>query len=253
MFKNSEEIIRYFSKREVDPQSMSYLHTHAKRYAYLLAEIKRVRDKKNHSTDPITTFDIGPSFFTELYQMKFPEDNLYTLGLNAPENRGGHFPQSITYDEKAHFYYNLNDSQYPERWLNGLPKCDIIIMAEVIEHLYTAPEIILNYVKGLLKPNGYLFLQTPNAAELTKRTKMMFQGKNPYQMIREEADNPGHFREYTKKELLNIAKKSNFKVDTIVMTNYFLYDSSKSAVYKLIRSISLKNFRRYIFMILKKI
>ncbi|CAN2044071.1 hypothetical protein GMMP1_200009 [Candidatus Magnetomoraceae bacterium gMMP-1] len=124
-------------------------------------------------------------------------------------------------------------------------------MAEVIEHLHTAPTIVLNYIKQLLKSNSYLIIQTPNAAAFSKRTKLMFLGKNPYEMIRENADNPGHFREYTKKELIKIAKASDFEICKIVRTNYFSHDSSKTAIEKFIRSISLSSIRRYIAMVLR--
>ena len=77
-------------------------------------------------------------------------------------------------------------------------------MAEVIEHLYTAPEIVLKCIKKIIKQNGYFIIQTPNAASLSKRMKLMFQGRNPYEMIRVDHNNPGHFREYTVDELEKI-------------------------------------------------
>lgn len=250
MFSNSGEIINYFLQKDIHSQFLSYLYTHAKRYAYLLSEIRRIR-KKIQSTSPVVTLDIGPSYFTELYSMEFPEDTLYTLGLDYPENRGGHFPPSIAYNKKAHIYYNLNDSQNCNLLPEDIPLIDIVILAEVIEHLHTAPEIVLQFLKQLMKSGSYLILQTPNAAELTKRTKLMFQGKNPYEMIRENADNPGHFREYTKRELIGIAKKTGFEICHVKLTNYFLYDSTKGAVQKIIRSLAPPGIRRYIFMVLK--
>jgi len=79
---------------------------------------------------------------------------------------------------------------------------DLIIFSETIEHLHTSPKIVLSFLKGLLsnKSNSGILLQTPNAASIEKRIKMLF-GKNPYELIREDEKNPGHFREYTMKEL----------------------------------------------------
>jgi hypothetical protein len=54
-----------------------------------------------------------------------------------------------------------------------------IVFAEVIEHLFTAPELVLAYLHELLVPRGQLLLQTPNAASLRKRLKLAL-GRNPF-------------------------------------------------------------------------
>ena len=95
IFENSEKIINYFSDKNINSNSMSYIGTHAKRYAYMLHEIKKVRESINGY--PITVLDIGPSFFTELYNIEFHDDILHTLGFDYEESRGGHFPKEINY------------------------------------------------------------------------------------------------------------------------------------------------------------
>ena len=67
---------------------------------------------------------------------------------------------------------------------------DVIVFAEVIEHLYTAPELVLPYLRELLVLGGVLLLQTPNAVSLRKRAKLLL-GVNPFERIRTERDNPG--------------------------------------------------------------
>lgn len=76
----------------------------------------------------------------------------------------------------------------------------------MIEHLHEAPEYSLLFFKYLLKPDGLLICSTPNAAALHKRQKMVF-GINPFERIRFYSKNPGHFREYTYKELAGMGKK----------------------------------------------
>lgn len=251
IFDNSEKIIKYFSNKNIDCNSMSYIETHAKRFAYMLHEIIKIRE--SNFNNKISTLDIGPSFFTELYQLEFPNDILHTFGFDYEEGRGGHFPKEINYKKSLHFHYDLNHSQHSDILPENLPKFDIVIMAEVIEHLYTAPEIVLKCIKQTIKKNGHLIIQTPNAATLSKRMKLMFKGQNPYEMIRLDHNNPGHFREYTKSELINIFNKSQLKINKIETTDYFKFDSKKGAIQKTIRSLSFPGLRRYIFAILENI
>jgi 2-polyprenyl-3-methyl-5-hydroxy-6-metoxy-1,4-benzoquinol methylase len=249
IFSNSDQIIKYFSEKNIDDNSMRYLKTHAKRYACMLHEIREIR--YNIKNKHIVSLDIGESFFTELYRVEFNEDNLYTLGLSYEKYRGGHLPIEINRNEKFHYHFNLNNLQYADNLSKKIPKFDIIIMAEVIEHLYTAPEIILSFIKKITKQDGYIFVLTPNAASLSKRMKLMFKGENPYEMIRINHCNPGHYREYTSNELYNLFKKLSFEICKIDHTNYVKFNSKKGHVEKFLRSIFHHRLRRYIFAIIK--
>jgi hypothetical protein len=249
IFENSEKIIKYFLDKNISSNSMPYIKTHAKRFAYMLYEINKIREIINEDT--ITTLDIGPSFFTELYQIEFPNDSLYTLGFDYEESRGGHFPKEVNYKKSCHFHYDLNSSQHSNILPDNLPKFDLVIMAEVIEHLYTSPEIVLKCIKKTMKHRGFIIIQTPNAASLSKRMKLMFKGENPYEMIRLDSNNPGHFREYTTSELIKIFQNLSFKINKIETTNYIKFDSNKGSVQKFLRSLFFAGLRRYIFVILE--
>lgn len=87
----------------------------------------------------------------------------------------------------------------------------MVVFAEVIEHLYASPRLVLRFLHHLLSGAGVLLIQTPNAASLTKRVKLLA-GSNPYEKIREDATNPGHFREYTASELREYASSEGFEV-----------------------------------------
>ena len=249
MFDNSKEIIEFFEGREMSSEAQAYIHVHAKRYAFLLAWITTFRERFSQ-LDTVTMLDIGPSFFTELYRVKFPEDKVMTLGLDSPECRGGHLPFSIQHDAKNHIHFNLNDAQNREKWIKTI-LVDLVVMAEVIEHLYTSPRIILEFVCSLIRPNGFLIIETPNAATLKKRLKLL-RGRNPYDMIRVNADNPGHFREYTVTELVEIARKVGFEVHEVMLSNYFSHDSTKNRIEKFLRGLGPKSFHRGITMLMKK-
>src|SRR5262245_29033861 len=77
-----------------------------------------------------------------------------------------------------HFAFDLNRTQHRQNWRTDLPTYSFVVMAEVLEHLYTAPQLVLAFVNSLMEPNGLLVLQTPNAAAATKRIKLLL-GRNP--------------------------------------------------------------------------
>jgi hypothetical protein len=197
----------------------------------------------------IRIMDIGPSFFTELLQARFPQDNIVTLGYDSEASRGGHFPLGTNYDKTTFFNFDLNEAQHPDKWIK-IPACELAVMAEVIEHLYTAPTLVLNFINSFLQTGGYLIIQTPNAAALSKRLQLLM-GMNPYEMIRETRDNPGHFREYTKNELVAVAQKSGFKPQHCEYKNYFRFDSFKRA-YNLVQAFLPPSMKDGITVVLQK-
>ena len=95
-----------------------------------------------------------------------------------------------------------------------------MILAEVLEHLYTAPTLVLRFLQSLLRPGGLLVVQTPNAAAAVRRVKLLM-GKNPYDLINEDSTNPLHFREYTGDELRRFAVEAGFEVVELEYRNYF--------------------------------
>jgi predicted SAM-dependent methyltransferase len=250
VFTSSGQILNHFRTRALDAESQSYIGTHAKRYAFLLERVAAARSELITSRAFVTILDIGPSFFTELLRATFPKDNVLTLGFDSPESRGGHFPGDIFYEKRQHLYFNLNDAQYQERWIKT-PPVDLAVMAEVLEHLYTAPTLVLAFVYSLLRPGGFLIVETPNAASLKKRLKLLV-GRHPYEMTRENSQNPGHFREYTKSELLAISRSVRFEVRSCELSNYFSHDSSKGPIERFLRGLSPPSLRRGITLVLQK-
>ena len=172
--------------------------------------------------------DIGPSFQTEILRQTLSKVIIDTLGIEEERSKS-HF-------QCKHFCFDLNDCQYRKKWPK-VGKYDLIIMAEIIEHLYTSPKLVLACIKTWLKKDGYLIIQTPNAVSLGKRIKMLI-GKHPYEMIRESRINPGHFREYTIKEILVITEKLGFILVNYNICNYFSHP--KRFIYNI---ILLKQFR----------
>lgn len=188
--------------RGYEPDS-SYLAFHAPRYVYLLEIVEQ------HCQSLQRVLDIGPSLLTRILHERLGSA-VDTLGFEADE------PTATG----RHYQFDLNQTQDHSAWRTDLPGYDLIIMAEVIEHLYTSPSHVLGFLRSLLNPGGVLIIQTPNAAAFSVRMKLLL-GRNPYHLINEDARTPMHFREYTERELDDYARGTGFVVVDSQMRSYF--------------------------------
>jgi SAM-dependent methyltransferase len=187
-----------------------YLRTHARRYALLLELVE--------SFAPKTILVVGPSYESVLLREAVPGVAVDTLGWQDQR-----FPRV---DGEAHVQHDLNDPDYPE-----LDPHDVIVCAEVLEHLHVPAVPVLRYLATGLGPGGRLVIQTPNATALPKRLRMLL-GRNPYEPLRAEPTNPGHFHEYTVGELLDAVDAAGLQVARLVTANYFDHGSRKNRLYR---------------------
>lgn len=79
------------------------------------------------------------------------------------------------------FVINVNADTFSE---NNLGRYDAIIMIALIEHLID-PLGTMRKIKQLLKPGGFVYIDTPNIAKYTRRIKLLF-GKFPSTASRNE-------------------------------------------------------------------
>src|SRR5262245_6042356 len=125
-----------------------YVAFHRPRFEFVLAVLRR-----HVAVGSPRILDIGRSHLTTLIAESF-RTRVDSLGLEPDEELA----------TGSHHCFDLNDAQHPERWRRDLGPYDVVVFAEVIEHLYTAPELVLPFLAHLLAPGGLLLLQTPNAA-----------------------------------------------------------------------------------------
>jgi len=191
-----------------------YLTYHADRLAFLVNLIGARLDRYTGSAPRrVRLLDVGPHFLTSLLHHFFADRIvLHTIGW---ENE--RLAPSRIIDK--HTPFDLNDAHDQTRWPLDEPY-DIIVMAEVLEHLHTAPRLVLAFFTKLLDDRGSLIIQTPNAAALRHRVKMLL-GRNPFEPIRETRSNPGHFREYTGKELVAICEKAGLECERLAYIDYW--------------------------------
>jgi hypothetical protein len=264
--KTENEILALIGPVSVQ-EHFEYLKFHAKRYKYLLEVISKTineeiplwrggseRDGVDKFADskldddmlkyiPIKNkiLDIGTGFevqlFRDIFKVLVDTAGFYHSGW--PEKDGETF-----YELDLNKLENLSDKVHQ--------KYPLIIMAEVIEHIYTAPELVLPKIKNWLLPDGILVIQTPNAVALPKRLKMLF-GIHPFEKIRLNSANPGHFREYTLEELTTIVETVGFKVLFASRKNYF---SPNNKFLRFLYSLEFlwpKSLRTGITLVVKKL
>jgi SAM-dependent methyltransferase len=181
-----------------------YLAFHRPRFAFLVDLLRR----RVAGARP-RILDIGRSPLTTLIAEALGV-RVDSLGLEPDEELA----------TGRHVAFDLNDTHDPARWRRDLGPYDVIVFAEVIEHLYTAPEVVLAFLRDLLVPGGSLLLQTPNAASLGKRVKLA-RGMQPFERIRVDRSNPGHYREYTASELVEILESAGFAAEEVHRRYYF--------------------------------
>ncbi len=238
----AREIVAFFERWDLDPGGKAYVRFQSRRYVCLLDVVHTTLDKiRSSGSDDVRILDIGPAYQTELLRQS----------QNAIVNTAGF--EDLRFRPRPaekHFQFDLNDAQYPERWPR-IEHHDLVVMAEVIEHLYTSPKLVLRCVATWLKEGGYLIVQTPNAVSMRRRLKMLV-GKHPYEMIRDTRTNPGHFREYTVSELMAVSQEAGFTVTDHTIHNYFGHKGIAGRAYNALCRILPEGFRDGITICLQK-
>jgi 2-polyprenyl-3-methyl-5-hydroxy-6-metoxy-1,4-benzoquinol methylase len=108
---------------------------------------------------------------------------------------------------------------------------DVIIFTEVIEHLRDKhPVNVLKMLGRHLKDDGRMVISTPNAASISK-VALLMAGRSVYYPVDgfyDKSNDWTHIREYTKKELFEILRKSGLKVDSFRYMECGFYTDSFS-------------------------
>jgi len=108
---------------------------------------------------------------------------------------------------------------------------DLVVAAEIIEHLTYDPMHLLVEARRVLADNGYLLVSTPNVGSITSVAKTLDGRDNPqifflYKRPSEtEAPEIGHVREYTAHELGEAVKAAGFEIIQLFTTFIEEYSS----------------------------
>jgi 2-polyprenyl-3-methyl-5-hydroxy-6-metoxy-1,4-benzoquinol methylase len=194
-----------------------YLQYHRRRFEYVMRKCAEFSPDRS-----VSVLDVGRSSLSRMLLERY--DNVTTIGLplSAQEQFGheaGTIDTASTKSYAGHIVFDLNYAQNVER-LDLNQKFALIVFAETIEHLYTAPELVLGLLGNLLEPGGLIICQTPNAVALHKRILMAL-GFNPFERLRIDVRNRGHIREYTRKELIEIGRRASLDMISHEYRDYF--------------------------------
>ncbi|MAQ71679.1 MAG: hypothetical protein CL565_05750 [Alphaproteobacteria bacterium] len=150
-------------------------------YAAKLAEDRNAKK--------IMDIGCGPAPKLRLVHNKNPKAHI--IGIDQPS--------AIEYCQSTYNYgtWVVDDFENPRDDMD-LPKADLIISSDVIEHLQN-PDKLLEYARSKLADGGLILLSTPDRARMTSESQ-----KTP--------DNPHHIREWTYQELENYVVSRGFEI-----------------------------------------
>jgi hypothetical protein len=220
--RTPEEVVRFFDGWGLEADVQAYIAYHRRRYALLLDVVGEALALRP-SPRPVLA-DVAPLFQTTLLRALVPHGVVHTVGFGAPP--GGWGPGT---PDAVNVVFDLNDAYHRDRWPDLPEPVDLVVMGEVIEHLYTAPEQVLACVAHWLAPGAAVVVQTPNAIALRKRLRLLA-GRMPYDRIHHDRREARHFRELTLAELHEAAAAAGLRPERVVVGNYFAPPGRRAAV-----------------------
>jgi SAM-dependent methyltransferase len=192
-----------------------YVDYHGRRFKYVVGKCVELCPQQK-----TRVLDVGRSHLSALLLEHY--DSVWTLGFPIDDAEGFAHPAGAVPGRKqyaGHIVFDLNDTQTIEVIPTDI-RFNLIVFAEVIEHLHTAPELVLHALCNLLTDDGIIVCQTPNASALHKRITLLL-GRNPYERLRIDARDPGHIREYTKRELIDAGRIAGLEPVAHEYAEYF--------------------------------
>lgn len=160
----------------------------------------------------------GNPYFTTMLLKQFTDLDISLANYFGHENNG-EYTQAVDYLELinkekrtvkfTYQHFNIENDNFP--YADG--EFDLVIFAEIIEHLLNDPCKVLREIKRVLKPNGTLILTTPNVARLENVTRMI-SGTNIYDPYSGYGPYGRHNREYNRHELDQLLRFEGYEPTT---------------------------------------
>lgn len=157
----------------------------------------------------------GNPYFTTMLLKQFTKLDLYVANFFGDKYHGNNL-QSVDYNELygtkrlstsfSFEIFNVEEDTFPY----NDSTFELIIFAEIIEHLLMDPCKALLEIRRVLKPGGTLILTTPNVARLENIAKII-SGSNIYDPYSGYGPYGRHNREYNIHELNNLLSFVGFK------------------------------------------
>lgn len=179
-------------------EELAYVREHRYRF-------KRILNSIPCSSTPMRILDIGTTPFTLYLRAAYPHYEVYGLDrTNLMEerckSRGIEFKTCDLGSEPMPF-----DDDY----------FDLIVLAEVLEHVFAPPSDVLRQIRRIMRKNGKLIVSVPNIAGLDRRIWLLFGVTplgDPDRIMSHEWHGYGHLHEYTMKEIVSKLKGCKFTI-----------------------------------------
>lgn len=190
----------------------NYFETHRERYYELFNSLVRYFPDRGAA---IGVLEAGVSEYASFYKRLYPDMRLVTLDRPvADQGADANWSRTLARAER-HYNVNLNTETIGPNW--GEPpmgRFDLVVCTEVIEHLILHPVELLEQLLSLLRPEGLLYLTTPNFFRSENLAKIA-RRENPqaiYPRRGQNWDAHHHFREMTMQELLEFTRDAGGRV-----------------------------------------
>lgn len=132
---------------------------------------------------------------------EFKKDGNFVAGVDISEK----FAERLKAELDQFFVLNVESDGWPAEFLEN--KFDLIICAEILEHLFDADDF-LRQLKQILKPEGRIIITTPNFLVWNNRLRMLFGYYGKKEILYDE----GHIRLLSYYGLIEKIKQKGFKV-----------------------------------------
>jgi SAM-dependent methyltransferase len=157
--------------------------------------------------------EFGTSELTALYKPLFPDLTLDLSDRPTPPGFVGFTEEAAKRISGCDAYYALDlENREPRAGGAGPPNgaYDLVLLAEVLEHLVVNPVELLRDLCALLKPDGVLYLTTPNffRRENLEKIALRENPQPPYPPAGDNWDRHYHYREYAAPELLRFIREA---------------------------------------------
>lgn len=207
-----------------DKNKYYWSHNHADNsFLYLFKSLNKILEKEVKYKDTLLDVGCGNGYLTKKLSKNFSKTIAIDNSESAIEQAKKDYTGSINF-----IFSDLNN-------LNFTDKVNCITLIEVIEHLYS-PDSLLKEINKFCDNNTKIIISTP------------FHGfiKNLLIMLSDKFDDHfsplwehGHIKFFSKKTLVQICERNNFKVENIYYSGRF-YPISKSMI--IVLSKLSKNF-----------
>ena len=144
---------------------------------------------------------------------------------------------------------NVKCGYFDQRYLDDHGRFDVIVFADVLEHV-AAPDKIITIAKSGLNPRGHIVISVPNVAHWSVRAALLL-GRFDYTEF--GLCDSTHLRWFTKKTICDLLSSSGFRVDQICYTAGVKLPVYNSLIFQWIPGKILRQSIRFLRTLIPKL